>query len=53
MIHFNIYNTSYGQKKNQESKCQFDSQQLKFRNRLNYMHVTYCWKTLNKGSNFL
>jgi hypothetical protein len=25
MIHLNIYNTSYGQKKGWESKCQFDS----------------------------
>jgi hypothetical protein len=25
MIHLNAYNTSYGRKKGQESKCQFDS----------------------------
>jgi len=33
MIHLNTYNTSYGQKKGKESKCQFDSRPLKVRNR--------------------
>jgi hypothetical protein len=28
MTHLNIYNTSYGRKKRQKSKCQFDSQPL-------------------------
>ncbi len=34
MIHLNVYNIHYGQKKGQESKCQFDSQPLKIWNRL-------------------
>jgi hypothetical protein len=34
MIHLSTYNTSYGQKKGQGSKSQFDSWQLKVRNDL-------------------
>jgi hypothetical protein len=33
MIHLNTYNTSYGQKKGRESKCQFDFRPLKVYNR--------------------
>ncbi len=29
MIHLNTYSISYGQKKDQKSKCQFDSRPLK------------------------
>jgi hypothetical protein len=32
MNHLNIYSTSYGRKKSQESNCQFDSQPLKVGN---------------------
>ncbi len=37
MTHLNIYNTSYGQKKGRESKCQFDSQLLKVWNHFIYL----------------
>ncbi len=53
----NISNTSYGQKKGRESNCQFDSQPLKVNNHLNFLahrwRVTYCWKALNEGYNFV
>ncbi len=56
MIHLNTYNTSYGRKKGRKSKCQFDSQPLKVRNRLElcvfWWHVTYCWRNLDEGYNF-
>jgi len=56
MIHLSIYNTSYGRKNGQESKCKFDFQQLKVRNLFNLRvcgwHVTYHWKDLNEGYNF-
>jgi hypothetical protein len=56
IIYFSIKNIGYGQKKDWELKCQFDSQPLKVRN-CPYLHVckgraTYCWKSLNKGCNF-
>jgi hypothetical protein len=56
MIHLSIYNTSYGRKKGQKSKCQFDSWLIKI-NSFSELHVfrwhaTYSWKTLNKGYNF-
>jgi hypothetical protein len=55
-IHLYISNTSYGQKNDQESNWQFDSQPLKVENSTNFLawrcHVTYCWKTLNEGYNF-
>jgi hypothetical protein len=45
MIHLNIKNTSYGQKKGQKSKCRFDSRPLKDGNRLEISvcrwHATY------------
>jgi len=56
MIHLSIYNTSYGQNKGQESKCQFDFKPLKVKN-LPKLHVcrwcaTYHWKSPNEGHNF-
>jgi hypothetical protein len=36
MIHLDISNTSYGQKKGRESNWQFDSRALKVKNRLNF-----------------
>jgi hypothetical protein len=56
MIHLNAYNTSYSQKKGQESKCQFDSQPLKVKNNLKLhacrWHATYRWKAFDKAYNF-
>jgi len=56
MTHFDIWNTSYGQKKVRESNCQFDSRPLKVRNRPNFLafrwHATYLWKVFNEGYNF-
>ncbi len=56
MIHLSTYNTSYGQKKGRESKCQFDSQPLKIGNPLNWSSYKWCatyrWKALDKGYNF-
>jgi hypothetical protein len=43
MIHWNTYNTSYGRKKGQKSKCQFDSWPLKSRITLNYVRVGGAW----------
>jgi hypothetical protein len=37
MTHLNTYNTSYGQKKGRESKCQFDFRPLKIKNCLNVL----------------
>jgi hypothetical protein len=50
------YNISYGEKKGQDSKCQFDSRPLKIKN-LPYLRAfrgcaTYCWKSLDEGYNF-
>jgi hypothetical protein len=56
ITHLNISNTSYGQKKGQESNWQFDSRPLKAGNRPNFLtfkwHVSYHWKTLYDGYNF-
>jgi hypothetical protein len=56
IIHLNIWNTSYGQKKGWESNCQFDSWPLKVGNRPDLLVfrwlVTYHWKALDKGYNF-
>ncbi len=56
MIHLDTSNTSYGQKKGQESNCQFDSQPLKVKIFPNFLIcrwlVTYHWKALDKGYNF-
>jgi hypothetical protein len=54
---FGIWNTSYGQKKGRESNWQFDSRPLKVRNRHDFLacrwRVTYRWKDLNEGYNFV
>jgi hypothetical protein len=56
MIHLDIWNTSYGQKKGQVSNWHFDSRPLKVRNRLNFLvcrcRVTYHWKALDEGYKF-
>jgi hypothetical protein len=53
---FGLWNTSYGQKKGQQSNWQFDSWPLKVGNRLDFLVcrwcVTYCLKDFNKGYNF-
>ncbi len=53
--HLSTWNTSYGQKKGQESNCQFESRPLKVRNRPDLLackwHVTYYWKALDGGYN--
>jgi len=55
IIHLSTYNTSYGQKKGRESKCQFDSWPLKVQDRLE-LHAfkgptTYFWKFLMRVTN--
>jgi hypothetical protein len=56
MIHFDTLNISYGQKKGQGSKCQFDSRPLKVGNHLNLLACKWCvayhFKALNEGYNF-
>ncbi len=56
MIHLNTYNTSYGPKKGQKSKCQFDSWPLKVRNCLELHayrgHATYLGKFLTRVITF-
>jgi hypothetical protein len=56
ITHLDIQNTSYGQKKGQESNWQFDSQPLKVRNRPDFLvcrgRDTYRWKALDQGYNF-
>jgi len=56
ITHLDIWNTSYGQKKGQESNWQFDFWPLKVKNQLKFLvcrwHATYHWKALNKGYNF-
>jgi len=56
IAHLNIWNTSYGQKKGQESNWQFDSRPLKVGNRLDFRACRWCatyrWKALDKGCNF-
>jgi hypothetical protein len=53
--HFDIWNTSYGQKKGQESNCQFDSWPQKVRNRPDLVickgRATYRWKALDDSYN--
>jgi hypothetical protein len=55
MTHLDIENTSYGQKKGQESNWQFDFRPLKVRNQPDFFawrwHATYHWKDLDKGYN--
>jgi hypothetical protein len=56
MTHFNIWNTSYGQKKGRESNWQFDSRPVKVKNRPDSLafrwRATYRWKALDEGYNF-
>jgi hypothetical protein len=54
--HLDIWSTSYGQKKGQESNYQFDSRPQKVGNRPNLLsyggRATYRWKALNESYNF-
>jgi len=54
--HLDIWNTSNGQKKGQESNCLFDSQPEKVGNRpdllVHRQRATYVWKSLDEGYNF-
>jgi len=56
IVHLDIWNTSYDQKKGRESNCQFDSRPEKVGNQLDLLvcrwHVIYCWKALDEGYNF-
>jgi hypothetical protein len=56
MTHLDTSNTSYGQKKGQESNCQFDFRPLKVDNQPDFLactwRATYRWKALDKGYNF-
>jgi hypothetical protein len=56
IAHLHIWNTSYGQKKGQESNCQFDSRPQKVKNRPNLLsfrgRATYSWKALDESYNF-
>jgi hypothetical protein len=56
MSHLDICNISYGRKKGQESKWQFDSQPLKVRNRPDSgacrWSATHHWKALDESYNF-
>jgi len=56
MSHLNICNTSYGQKKGQESNWQFDSRPLKVGNRPDpgvcRWSATHRWKVLEESYNF-
>jgi len=51
-----IFSPSYGQKKGQESNCQFDSPPLKVGNRplpdVRFECATWRWKDLDEGYNF-
>ncbi len=56
IVHSDIWNTSYGQKKGRESNCQFDSWPQKVRNRPDLLscreRATYPWKALDESYNF-
>jgi hypothetical protein len=56
MTRLEIYNTSYGKKKGQESNWQFDSRPQKVRNRSDFCAciwiAIYRWKALDKSYNF-
>jgi len=56
IVHLDIWNTSYGQKKGRGSNCQFNSWPEKVKNQPNLLicrqHATYHWKALDKGYNF-
>jgi len=57
ITHLDIWNTSYGQKKGRKSNWQFDFWPLKVRDHPDFLgcrwSVTYCWKVLDKGYNFI
>jgi len=56
VVHLDIWNISYGQKKGQESNWQFDSRPQKVGNRPDLLscrgRATYRWKALDKSYNF-
>jgi hypothetical protein len=56
MSHLDIFSTSYGKKKGQESNWQFDSRPLKFRNRPDpgvcRWSATHRWKALKESYKF-
>ncbi len=56
IVHLDIWNTSYGQKKGRESNWQFDARPLKVKNWPDYLvcrqRATYRWKALDEGYNF-
>jgi len=56
IVHLDIWNTSYGQKKGRESNCQFDSRPQKVGNRPDLLscrgRATYRWKALDESYNF-
>jgi hypothetical protein len=56
MTHFDIWNSSYGQKNGQESNWQFDSWPLKVGNWPDLLackwRATYYWKALEESYNF-
>jgi hypothetical protein len=56
IAHLDIWNTNYGQKKDRESKCQFDSRPQKVKNRplpdVWFGSATRCWKALDESYNF-
>jgi hypothetical protein len=55
IAHFDIWNTSYSQKKGRELNWQFDFRPLKVGNRPDFLAcrqcATYCWKDLDEGYN--
>jgi hypothetical protein len=55
-LHLNTYNTSYGKKKNRDSKCQFHYWPLKVKNclelRVCKWLATYRWKDFDESYNF-
>jgi hypothetical protein len=56
IIHLDIWNTSYDQKKGRKSNYQFDSRPLKVKNCPNFLTFRWCatynWKSLDEGYNF-
>jgi len=57
MTHLDIWNTSYGQKKGQESNWQFDSRPLKVGNRPDFLVCKWCatyrWKAFDEATTLL
>jgi len=56
IVHLDIWNISYGQKKGRELKCQFDSRPQKVENRplsdVRFKSATWRWKALDESYNF-